>query len=638
MFQFSPFSGSPFSGVRIPDDAKIIFVADMFADEYSGGAELTTQALIDSSPLPVYKLKSQHVSMELLKSGADRYWIFGNFANLNPQLIPTIIGNLQYSIIEYDYKYCKYRSPEKHAFEEKKPCDCHEQFNGKLVSAFLLGATNIWWMSEAQKEHYHKLFPFLTEKTNTVLSSVFDHKTLGMIKLLRSDPHEKKGWVAIGSNSWVKGADDAKQWCIDNKKEYELLWNLSYQETLAKLASAEGFVCLPKGADTCPRMVIEAKLLGCQLQLNDNVQHKNEEWFATDDIENVEGYLYAAHSVFWNGIKYAMTYRPKISGYTTTLNCASQGYPFIQCIESMLKFCDEVCIVDGGSTDGTVDILDGLTKKHGENKVRVKIIERDWDHPHFAVFDGQQKAEARKMCTGDFCWQMDSDEIVHEDDAEKIIDMASKIPTGIDIIALPVIEFWGCAEKVRIDVTPWKWRLSRNNPNITHGIPRQLRREDENGLYSAEGTDGCDMIDATSFEPWPFVNFYNEQVDLARKMALIGDSEALKKYEAWMNNVVNNLPCVFHYSWYDLGRKIRLYKNYWTKHWNALFGKDMSDTAETNMMFDVPWSEVTDDMIDARVEELKKTGGHVWHKKWAGQITPHITISRQEPANMRKSK
>ena len=32
----------------------------------------------------------------------------------------------------------------------------------------------------------------------------------------------------------------------------------------------------------------------------------------------------------------------------------------------------------------------------------------------------KQKAEARKRCVGEFCWQQDSDEVVHENDYDKI--------------------------------------------------------------------------------------------------------------------------------------------------------------------------------------------------------------------------
>ena len=616
----------------IDDAAEIIFVADMFVEDYVGGAELTSEALIEAAPFKVQKLHSRNVNIATLQQGAGKFWIFGNFAQLNAELIPSIVANLKYSILEYDYKYCRFRSPEKHAIAQGR-CDCDEGLSGKLVSAFYYGAQCMWWMSEAQKDRYTSLFPFLLEKDNVVLSSVFSKRTLGTIRLLREQSvnQERKGWIVLGSDSWVKGADAAKKWCETNNKIHEVVWGLSYDELLAKLSTAEGFVYLPAGADTCPRMVIEAKLLGCKLHLNENVQHSNEEWFATEDIESVNDYLYAAPEIFWKAIKVIKDHKHSISGYTTTYNCIKQGYPYVKSIMSMLTFSDEVCVVDGGSTDGTWEQLQDLAKKN--EKLKIKQVIRDWSHPRHAVFDGAQKAEARLMCTGDFCWQMDSDEIVHETDAAKIIDLCNNIPKNVDILSLPVVEYWGGPEKVRADIQPWKWRLSRNAPYITHGIPADLRKYDSDGnLCAHEGTDGCDMIHKETGERINHVTFHNPETEAARRAAMSGNHDALNAYQEWFNNVIENLPGVYHYSWYDISRKIRLYRDYWTRHWNSLYDKSLEDTSETNMMFDVPWSQVTEEMIDARAADLKeKTGGWIWHSKWAGQRVPHIKIRKSEP-------
>jgi glycosyltransferase involved in cell wall biosynthesis len=623
---------------RISPEAQVIFVADMFAEDYGGGAELTTEALITSSPLNVVKIRSKEVTMELLKEGIEKYWIFGNFAGLNPQLIPSIVGNLHYSILEYDYKYCKYRSPEKHQTATQLPCDCHNQMNGKLISAFFYGAENLWWMSEGQKEKYATMFPFLLEKSNIVLSSVFDKKTLGTIKLLRektsSENLPRKGWIVLGSDSWVKGADAAKQWCEKNQKDYEVVWNLSYNELLAKLSVAEGFVYLPAGKDTCPRMVIEAKLLGCKLQLNDNVQHKDEEWFNVDDIQSIEDYLYAATGLFWNGTIATMNHNPKISGYVTVKDAEKQKYPWRQSIKSLLGFCDEVCVVDGGSTDGTWEELTSWAEK--EDKLVLRQVKRNWDHPRFAVFDGEQKAEARGMCTGEFCWQMDVDEVVHEDDYKKILAIVKKFPKGVDLLALPVVEYWGSAEKVRVDVNPWKWRLSKNNPTITHGIPATHRRLDESGNLYSTGSDGCDYVYKDNFEPVPFVNFYTQEADNARKNSLEGDRPALLAYQEWMNNVVENLPGVYHYSWFDIERKIHTYKSYWSRHWTSLFNQIQEDIPKNNKFFGKKWSEVTDKEISNLALRLKEEmGGWVFHALVDfSQPTPWLYINKHQPRLM----
>lgn len=630
------FSKSLFTRIDVPTDTKYIFVSDLFAEDYVGGAELTSEALIEACQSPVFKLKSKDVTMELLSQNVDKFWVFGNFSQIDFNLIPSIIANLKYVVLEYDYKYCSYRSPELHMHTTGLPCDCHNKDVGRIISAFYHGAKHVFWMSAKQTERYTTVFPFLEGDRNTILSSVFSSKILDLISNLR----EKNGnnrqnvLITLGSNSWVKGAQNAIDWCkwnlTRNGQKIETLWGLPYEQLLEKLSTAKSFVYLPNGADTCPRMVIEAKLLGCELVLNDFVQHKDEPWFKDSDASSLDSYLRQRARVFWDIVEGCMNQKHTISGYITTLNCRKQEYPFEQSIRSMLQFCDEVCVVDGGSTDGTLEILESLSKET-DGKVRVKSVVRDWKHPRFAVFDGLQKAEARAMCTSEFCWQMDSDEVVHEDDVEKIRMMVTTIPDDIDLICLPVLEYWGGPEKVRVDVTPWKWRLSRNKPNITHGIPSELRMTDELGLYAREGTDGCDLIDSTTFERIRHVNFYSQNVEAARQAAMKGDLKALSEYEAWFNSIVETLPTVFHYSWYDLERKIKLYRGYWTAHWNSLYNKNAEDSAANNMMFDHAWSDVTDEMIVTRAKELANMGGWIWHRKWDGSHTPHIKCTRSEP-------
>ena len=618
--------------IKVPTNAEVVVVADLFAEDYLGGAELTTEALLRSSTLNVFKVHSKDITMEMLESGYNKFWIFTNYSQMNSQLIPTIVSNLNYCIVEYDYKFCRYRSIEKHLSAEMKECDCANDMHGKLTSAFFHGATTVFYMSYAQMKRYHDRFPFLAEEEGSnqfVLSSCFSDEFFATVKLLRDAAQNKdrKGWLVLGSSSWIKGTDAAVQWCKDNNKEYEILQGLNHREVLEKMSVAEGFVYLPLGGDTCPRMVIEAQLLGCELKINDNVQHSTEIPFCENNIEEIETYLYANRDVFWNTVKTDMNYSPNISGYVTTKDCISQEYPFERCIESMKSFCSEIIVMDGGSTDGTLEKLNQLAEE--DSRVKVFVNNVDWNAKRFAIEDGLQKARARAKCTGDFLWQMDSDEEVNQDTVNEIVKICRQFPKFVDIVSLPVIEYWGSKEKIRLDVNPWKWRLSRNKPNITHGIPKELRLTDEDGnLYAAPGTDGCDYIDFDTYERLPHASFYTNEVHQLRIMAMQGNPQALANYQDWYKKLVGIMPSVKHYSWIDIERKIKTYKNYWQKHWESLYDMEQEDTADNNMFFDKPWSEVSDEEIKNMAKDLaQKTGGHVFHSKidWNNPM-PHLIL------------
>jgi len=607
-------------------EKQIIFVADLFAEQYAGGAELTSDALIEASPTLVKKVHAKNLTVEFLQQNVDAFWIFGNFSSINWSLIPVIASNLRYAVLEYDYKFCLHRSIEKHLHETGQECDCHKRQLGQLVAGFYQAADAIFWMSEQQRARYTDRFPnLLFHRNSHVLSSVFDARFFEKINQLKSKTTDRSGWMVLGSKSWIKGYEDAVKWCEENGKKYQSYWDVPYEELLDTMSISEGFVYLPRGGDTCPRMVIEAKLLGCEVVTNDNVQHAAEKWWNANP-DDVCDYLLGRPDVFWVAINNVIQHQPTLSGYSTTYNCVDQNYPFVESITSLLDVCDEVVVVDGGSTDGTWDVLTAMSNEN--TKLKIKQIERDWSHPGHSVFDGMQKAAARDLCTGDFCWQQDVDEVIHENDYQKIRNLLTSTPKSVNLICLPVVEFWGNKGKIRIDINPWKWRLSRNHPEITHGIPANLRKYDENGeLYSAPGSDGCDYITRNTGDLVPNVNFHTQQTEQLRQ-ASQNNPAAREQYIKWLTAVVQNLPGVYHYSWFNLPRKIRTYKNYWSRHWQSMYNIKQEDTAENNMFFNKPWSEVSDVEIDQIATLLEQEmGGWIFHRKidW-NNPTPSVIV------------
>lgn len=601
----------------------IVVVSDLFESDYAGGAEMTTEALLAESTKNILRLKSHEVNEQCIKQYKNIPWLICNYANLHPQNLKNIAENIRFGLIEYDYKYCKYRSTEKHIAAEGS-CKCENENQGKLISEFMYTANCIWYMSEAQKEFYELKFPLLKKKNTYVCSSVFKKESLVEMSKLRLN-EKSETWIVLGSDSWVKGKDEAIKHCESNNKKYEVVWGIEYSQLLDKLSKSKGLVYLPSGKDTCPRLTIEAKLLNCEIVLNENVQQYKEPWFC-NTIEDCESYISARPQVFWSQFEKHLS-KKTVSGYITVYNCESQKYPYTKCIKSLLKFCDEVVVVDGGSNDGTYEALIEFSKSENKLKLYKNVI--DFTRKDFALSDGEQKAFARSKCTSELCWQMDSDEVLLEEDCKKAKLLIEDYPKNIYGISLPVVEYWGKNGKVRFDVTPWKWRVSLNHPRITHGIPGSSERTSNDGLKFAVGSDGCDVIDCVTKTPIPFAGFYTKEHDNLRMCALQPDEHSsYVKYSNWFKQIVSALPTIRHLSWYDIERKIYLYKNYWTKHWASISNQSVDDTSENNMFFDLPWSSVTDEMIrELAIRLEKESGGHIWHTKWNGRKTQALDFS-----------
>ena len=347
----------------------IFFVADLFIEQYAGGAELTTEALIQGGYFPCNKVISSNPNLlNLMQKNNSAFWIFGNFDNMPESCLLYAAKNLDYSVLEYDYKYCKYRSPGKHVATEGE-CNCKSERKGKVVSIFLNKAKTTWWMSKKQLEHYQSLFPFLKNDNNKVLSSVFSAENINYIISLDTSQKDNK-YLILNSPSWIKGVEEAVEFAKENNLEYELVWGLKHQELLAKLAKSKGIIFFPKAGDTCPRMTIEAKLLNCDLILNANVQHKDEPWF--ENRETTLDYLRERTESFWNGIEKISCKNLSIPNEIAIENNNKTKFNFIipfyncekwilKCIKSIKrqKYKNFTCVlIDDMSTDQTTAIIE----------------------------------------------------------------------------------------------------------------------------------------------------------------------------------------------------------------------------------------------------------------------------------------
>ena len=148
-------------------------------------------------------------------------------------------------------------------------------------------------MSEKQKLIYESKLKNLSN--GYVLSSIFKKNTIDYIKSLNKPKNDK--WLIYDTENFLKGTANSVKYAKENNLDYELFSNLTHRETIDRLSKSKGLIFLPNGEDTCPRLVIEARLCGCELVCNEKVQHFKEQWF--ENSKTCLNYLETRAGKFW---------------------------------------------------------------------------------------------------------------------------------------------------------------------------------------------------------------------------------------------------------------------------------------------------------------------------------------------------
>ncbi len=131
----------------------------------------------------------------------------------------------------------------------------------------------------------------------------------------------------------------------------------------------------------------------------------------------------------------------KISGFSFVRNAVKFYYPVEESIRSVLPLCDEfiIAVGRGDADDTTRDVIAGI----GDPKI--KIIDTEWGDSLENLVFAEQTNIALEACTGDWCFYIQSDEVVHEDDHPVIRKRCEDILDSRDVDGLifDYMHFWG---------------------------------------------------------------------------------------------------------------------------------------------------------------------------------------------------
>jgi glycosyltransferase involved in cell wall biosynthesis len=127
-----------------------------------------------------------------------------------------------------------------------------------------------------------------------------------------------------------------------------------------------------------------------------------------------------------------------ISAFTTTYQCNIMDYPLEAVVRCSMDLCDDIYINDGGSTDGTLDLLYSLRNEYGSDRIR--LYETKW--PHDRNFWALPKNYLLDLIPKDnYILCLDADDLIHEKDFDAIRDFVKGM--GNSAMSFRFIHFYG---------------------------------------------------------------------------------------------------------------------------------------------------------------------------------------------------
>ncbi len=267
--------------------AKILFIADFFADQILGGGELNNEVLMEKLYKRGHTVRRANSHLVNLM---DLYYneniIVSNFANLSEEN-KDYLQCKNYIIYEHDHKYLpnrnpnvypNYQAPKGHIINREfyanaKAVLCQSNFHAEIVRKNLeldniisLGG-NLW-----SEEHFALLEELSKQpKTDTyaIMSSPVSHKN----------------------------TQEAVQYCEALGLDYALIPPSGPTTFLSELGSHATLVFLPKTPETLSRIVVEARMMGMKTKTTNNIGAIHEEWFSKKGLDLIEYMRYKQEEI-----------------------------------------------------------------------------------------------------------------------------------------------------------------------------------------------------------------------------------------------------------------------------------------------------------------------------------------------------
>ncbi len=155
----------------------------------------------------------------------------------------------------------------------------------------------------------------------------------------------------------------------------------------------------------------------------------------------------------------------KVSGCCIVRDAVKYDYPVVEAIESILPLCDEFIAGVGKSDDGTIELI--------RNIPGVTVFESEWDENLRKGGEvlSQETNKAVARCSGDWIFNIQADEVVHERSLPAVKDALLRYfgVGGVEGLLFDYIHFYGSYDVYKRSFAwyPHEVRVIRGNSGIS---------------------------------------------------------------------------------------------------------------------------------------------------------------------------
>jgi GT2 family glycosyltransferase len=360
----------------------IIFISDFFYEEIPGGAEAAThnlcEALFADQPNVLkIKIKSEHVNLPFIENHKDCFFIVSNFVLLKEEA-KSALEKCEYIIYEHDHKYLQTRDP--------------SPFKDYMAPSSALCNVGFYKNAQATICQSQKHADIL--KNNLLIGNVVNAgcslwkpEELDLLQGLLDDQKKSKKTGIMKSDNWVKGTQQAKDYCDVKHIDYELIPPMEYNDFMKELSCYERVVFFSQVFETFCRFVVEARILNCEVVTNGSNGCASEEWVIKNKGQQLLNAVCERQSqvvsmfediVAGEGHKHFEPLNlPKVSILTSVYNGDEYIEPFMEDITQQTYFDNcELLLIDCNSPGNEEKVIQKYIKRFPDN-IRYIHLEED---------------------------------------------------------------------------------------------------------------------------------------------------------------------------------------------------------------------------------------------------------------------